>query len=78
LTNSPWVFGDGKDKIDTPGALHHIIVRGIERRRVFYDDLDRGNFVESDLQSARENLESKYELKSKVYGFGWLTCYAAD
>jgi len=35
-----------KARIDTPGALHHIIVRGIERRRIFYDDLDRGNFIE--------------------------------
>ena len=33
-------------RIDTPGALHHIIVRGIERRRIFYDDLDRENFIE--------------------------------
>ena len=35
-----------KARIDTPGALHHIIVRGIERRRIFYDDLDRENFIE--------------------------------
>jgi REP element-mobilizing transposase RayT len=35
-----------KARIDTPGALHHIIVRGIEKRRIFYDDLDRGNFIE--------------------------------
>ncbi len=34
-----------KARIDTPGALHHIIVRGIERRRIFYDDLDRENFI---------------------------------
>ena len=35
-----------KARIDMPGALHHIIVRGIERRRIFYDDLDRRNFIE--------------------------------
>jgi len=35
-----------KARIDTPGALHHIIVRGIERRSIFYDDLDRENFIE--------------------------------
>ena len=35
-----------KARIDTPGALHHIIVRGIERRNIFYDDLDRENFIE--------------------------------
>ena len=35
-----------KARIDTPGALHYIIVRGIERRSIFYDDLDRENFIE--------------------------------
>jgi len=34
-----------KARIDAPGALHHIIVRGIERRRIFSDDTDRDNFV---------------------------------
>ena len=35
-----------KARIDAPGALHHIIVRGIERQRIFSDDQDRDNFVE--------------------------------
>jgi len=35
-----------KARIDAPGALHHIIGRGIERRRIFLDDSDRDNFVE--------------------------------
>jgi len=34
-----------KARIDAPGALHHIIVRGIERRKIFYDDSDRQNFL---------------------------------
>ena len=34
-----------KARIDAPGALHHIIVRGIERRKIFLDDLDRENFL---------------------------------
>ncbi len=34
-----------KSRIDAPGALHHIIVRGIERRKVFVDDTDRNNFI---------------------------------
>jgi REP element-mobilizing transposase RayT len=34
-----------KARIDGPGALHHIIVRGIERRKIFYDDSDRNNFL---------------------------------
>jgi putative transposase len=28
------------------GALHHIIVRGIERRSIFFDDRDYQNFLE--------------------------------
>ena len=33
-------------RIDAPGALHHIIVRGIERRKIFEDDTDRINFLD--------------------------------
>jgi putative transposase len=32
-------------RIDAPGALHHVIVRGIERRRIFQDDQDRDQFL---------------------------------
>jgi len=35
-----------KARIDAPGALHHIIIRGIERRRIFSDEVDLDNFVE--------------------------------
>jgi putative transposase len=35
-----------KSRIDAPGALHHIIVRGIERRKLFVDDMDRNNFLD--------------------------------
>jgi hypothetical protein len=34
-----------KLRIDAPGALHHIIVRGIEGRRIFEADADRNNFL---------------------------------
>ena len=33
-------------RIDAPGALHHIIARGIGRRRIFDDDADRDAFVD--------------------------------
>ena len=33
-------------RIDTPGADHHIIVRGIERRKIFIDDQDREAFID--------------------------------
>jgi REP element-mobilizing transposase RayT len=34
-----------KSRIDAPGALHHIIIRGIERNNIFKDKLDRKNFL---------------------------------
>lgn len=33
-------------RIDVPGALHHIICRGIERRKIFLNDVDREDFVQ--------------------------------
>ncbi len=36
----------GKARIDAPGALHHIIVRGIYRRKIFFDDADRDAFLD--------------------------------
>ena len=35
-----------KSRIDTPGALHHIIARGVDRKKIFKDDKDRDNFLE--------------------------------
>jgi REP element-mobilizing transposase RayT len=35
-----------KARIDAAGALHHLIVRGIERKVIFRDDADRDSFVE--------------------------------
>ncbi len=35
-----------KSRIDTPGALHHIIARGIDRKNIFKDDKDRDDFLE--------------------------------
>jgi REP element-mobilizing transposase RayT len=35
-----------KSRMVTPGALHHIVFRGIERRSIFEDDADRDGFLE--------------------------------
>ena len=32
-------------RIDAPGAVHHIIARGIERGKIFRDDEDRDDFI---------------------------------
>ena len=34
-----------KARIDAPGALHHVIARGIDRRSIFEDDIDRDDFL---------------------------------
>ena len=34
-----------KSRIDAPGAMHHIIVRGIDRQKIFKNDEDRNNFL---------------------------------
>jgi len=33
-------------RLDAPGVLHHVIIRGIERREIFRDDKDRENFFD--------------------------------
>jgi putative transposase len=48
-------------RIDAPGVLHHVIIRGIERRKIFRDTQDRDNFM--------ERLET---LLAKTH----ITCYA--
>jgi putative transposase len=35
-----------KSRIDAPGALHHVIARGIERCKIFWDNVDRDSFLD--------------------------------
>ena len=35
-----------KARIDAPGALHHIVIRGIERKPIFKDSQDYQNFID--------------------------------
>jgi putative transposase len=51
-----------KARIDAPGALHHIIIRGIERRRIFGDDQDRDNFIER---------LGEIVIETKTFCFAW-------
>ena len=41
-------------RIDAPGALHHVIVRGIEHRAIFSDDADRRDFLDRLEKALRE------------------------
>jgi len=40
-----------KARIDVPGALHHIICRGIERRKIFLNNIDRMEQTDSPICS---------------------------
>ena len=33
-------------RIDAPGALHHIVIQGIDSKAIFEDDKDREAFLE--------------------------------
>jgi len=33
-------------RLDAPGVLHHVMVRGLERRAIFRDDADRADFID--------------------------------
>jgi REP element-mobilizing transposase RayT len=35
-----------KARLDAPGTLHHVIIRGIEKRNIVHNQYDRKNFVE--------------------------------
>jgi len=56
-------------RLDAPGTLHHIILRGIEKRRIVDDDKDRKNFVKrlGDLSE---------ETETKIYAWSLLTNHA--
>ena len=47
-------------RLDSPGTLHHVIVRGIERRRIVDDREDRENFVSRMGQIALETQTAIY------------------
>jgi REP element-mobilizing transposase RayT len=33
-------------RLDTPGILHHVMGRGIERKEIFFNDTDRTDFID--------------------------------
>ena len=35
-----------QSRLDAPGVLHHVIIRGIERQKIFKDKVDQDNFLD--------------------------------
>ena len=56
-------------RLDTPGTLHHIILRGIEKRRIVDNDKDRQNFVKRLGDLAQET-------KTRIYAWSLMTNHA--
>lgn len=56
-------------RLDAPGTLHHVIIRGIEKRPIVDDEKDRENFVNrlGDLSA---------ETETKIYAWSLLTNHA--
>jgi putative transposase len=56
-------------RLDAPGTLHHIILRGIEKRQIVDDDKDRQNFVKRLGDLAQET-------KTRIYAWSLMTNHA--
>jgi hypothetical protein len=55
-----------KARIDAPGALHHVIIRGIEKKAIFRDNRDKHKFL---ARIGRVILDTS----TKCYGWALLT-----
>jgi REP element-mobilizing transposase RayT len=56
-------------RLDAPGTLHHVIVRGIEKRRIVNDVADRKNFV-------KRLAELSADTKTSIYAWALMTNHA--
>ena len=56
-------------RLDAPGTLHHVIIRGIEKRRIVADVADRENFV-------KRLGELSTETKTTIYAWALMTNHA--
>ena len=56
-------------RLDAPGTLHHVIIRGIEKRRIFDDDEDKQGFL-----SRLDGLVT--ETGTRIYAWSLMTNHA--
>ncbi|MEC4684675.1 MAG: hypothetical protein VST71_02940 [Nitrospirota bacterium] len=52
-------------RFDASGTLHHIIIRGIEKRKIVDDRKDRENFIERVGRAASDKSERNRDLMNK-------------
>ena len=56
-------------RLDAPGTLHHVMIRGIERREIVDNDMDRKDFV-----SRMGNIAS--ETQTSIYAWSIMANHA--
>ena len=56
-------------RLDAPGTLHHVMVRGIEKRRIVNDVADRKNFI-------KRLGELSVDTKTNIYAWALMTNHA--
>ena len=56
-------------RLDVPGTLHHVIIRGIEKRKIVDDPNDQNTFVERMGQIALDT-------HTKIYAWALMTNHA--
>ena len=56
-------------RLDAPGTLHHVMLRGIERRAIVTDNADRHEFVSRLGASAMQS-------RTSIYGWALLANHA--
>ena len=49
-----------KPRIDAPGALHYVLLRGLEGKQIFQDEADRDSFVDRLAHLLKETSSSCY------------------
>ncbi len=56
-------------RLDAPGTLHHVIIRGIEKRRIVDDAKDQEDFISRLGRIAKET-------KTSIYAWALMTNHA--
>ena len=70
----PYLNLPRRTRIDAPGALHHIVIRGIERKAIFKDDADRSTISRAtqrvnrdpELLSTTKTIQRELKLGKKI------------
>jgi len=52
-------------RLDAPGILHHVMGRGIERKKIFINDTDRNDFIDRLAALAEERKDRGHILNNK-------------